>query len=80
MSDLEKAIGAAGEKAEDILGDFLEAAIIIGTYRDADGHTRKFVHPWGNELLVLKLIEVQHQEMKDMEEMCYEVCSHEDED
>lgn len=61
-TEMEKSLQEAFDKCEGLLSEFLEAGIIIGTYRDEDGHTRKWSQCWGNEFAVSKIVEVEAHE------------------
>ncbi len=69
-SDLEPEIQEALDKAEDILSGHMEAGIIIGTFRDADGHTRKWSQSWGNEFAVSKIVETEVSESQMVNSIC----------
>jgi hypothetical protein len=66
----------AMDKAQDILSEHLEAGIIIGTYIDENGITRKSSQSWGNDFAVSALVAVAAREV----EIISEICSHAEED
>lgn len=75
--DMEENLQNAMDKCEEILSEFMEAGIIIGTFVDDDGHTRKWSQAWGNNFAVTKLVEVEAKET----DIAGVFCSHgEDED
>lgn len=61
-TEFAKNLQDAFDKCEELLSEFMEAGIIIGTYRDEDGDTRKWSQSWGNDFAVTKIVEVEAME------------------
>jgi hypothetical protein len=61
--------GEALDKSVELLSEHLEAGIIIGTYIDGDGITRKVSQSWGNDFAVSKMVEVMAHEVQIISEM-----------
>lgn len=58
-NDMEESLQIAMDKCEEILSEFMDSGIIIGTFIDDDGHTRKWSQDWGNNFAVAKMLEVE---------------------